>query len=475
MASADPQDDQMIYALVDYEDPYVQPLILSALKSQLPPSSYTLITSLSQLPSPTSRLLQWVQYESIDFDHLLAHPSTSLANAYIIRKALIRKHYLSTTIANWITKYPDSLLKRHVKPSVEFEVDYAEFLDDALVEAWELKESWGRNESLGEEGQKEWWILKPGMSERGQGIRLFSSEEELTGIFEEWDPDSDEEEEENDDKEKDEDARSDAGPNDSVANPSKSMESGIITSQLRHFIAQPYLHPPLLLSPPSSSPSSPASLRKFHIRTYILASSALKIHIYRPMLALFAASPYTPPWSTDLQSNRDEAMKAHLTNTCLQDTGDREGSVGLFWDLPDEIPGQPDFSGTSTSPSTSQQPTPNSNWKSTIFTQICAITSSTFEAAARSMSTHFQPLPNAFEIFGLDFMVSVEPGTGELRTWLLEVNAFPDFRQTGGELKDVVGGLFEGVVGVGVQGMFGVDAGGEGEMVKVLDIDLGRR
>jgi tubulin--tyrosine ligase len=447
MASGD--SDGKIYALIDYEDPYVQPLILSALKKRLPTSRFELITSISQLPSPSSRLLQWVQYESIDFDHLTDQSSSSVANAYVIRKALIRKHYLSTTIANWITKYPESLLKKHVKPSVEFEVDYAEFLDDALVDAWDLKESWARNEEK-DEKEREWWILKPGMSERGQGIRLFSSEEELTEIFEEWDPPSDDEDEEGD-------ARSDADGE-------KEGNDGIMTSQLRHFIAQPYIHPPLLLSPPSERASNPSSLRKFHIRTYVLATGALQVYVYRPMLALFAARSYIPPWDQVLQEDREEAMKAHLTNTCLQDTGDREGSVGLFWSLPNDIPTQPD-STTSIS---------SSDWKNKIFTQLCAATGETFEAAARGMSIHFQPLPNAFEIFGLDFMVNVEED-GELRCWLLEVNAFPDFRQTGDELSGMIEGLFEGVVDVGIKEAFGMQAEEREDMVKVLDIDLGRR
>lgn len=467
MNSATPNGDEKIYALVDYEDPYVQPLILSALEKRLPPSTYELITSISQLPSPTSRLLQFVQYESINFDHLVEHSTTSIANAYVIRKALIRKHYLSTTIANWITKYPESLLKKHVKPSVEFEVDYAEFLDDALVEAWELKESWARNEaSDGEEGrenEREWWILKPGMSERGQGIRLFSSEEELTNIFEEWDPESDDEDEDGGD------ARSDDEANSKLSG--RDEERGIITSQLRHFIAQPYIHPPLLF-PSQSSASNPAdSFRKFHIRTYVLASGALTVYVYRPMLALFAASPYIPPWDHGLQADRDEAMKAHLTNTCLQDSGDREGSVALFWSLPNTLPSQPSSSSTAPIPSAEQE-----NWKDRVFDQICQITGETFEAAARGMSIHFQPLPNAFEIFGLDFMVGIEYN-GELRTWLLEVNAFPDFRQTGAELKGLVEGLFEGVVEVGIKGFFEGKEGREesDDMVKVLDIDLGRR
>ncbi|KAI4917769.1 hypothetical protein J4E85_009861 [Alternaria conjuncta] len=467
MATSDVKPSEKIYALINYEDPYVQPLILAALQKRLPESSYEFITSVSQLPSPSPRLLQWVQYESIDFDHLLENSSTSLANAYVIRKALIRKHYLSTTIANWITKYPDSVLKRHVKPSVEFEVDYAEFLDDALVEAWELKESWARNEGQEEVEKKEWWILKPGMSERGQGIRLFSSERELTEIFEEWDPESDDEEEEEDEDEEGH-ARSDAGGGGENGERKEVQEkeegNGIITSQLRHFIAQPYIHPPCLLTPPNA-PSS--ELRKFHIRTYVLATSALQVFVYRPMLALFAARPYVPPWNNVLQEDRDEAMRAHLTNTCLQESGDREGSVGLFWDLPNNIPQQPEGLELDV----------KSDWKDLVFEQIKATTGATFEAAARGMSIHFQPLPNSFEIFGLDFMVGIEED-GSLNTYLLEVNAFPDFRQTGVELSGMIQGLFEGVVEKGVLPFFGVGGerkDGEDGMVKVLDVDLGRR
>ncbi|KAF3007475.1 hypothetical protein E8E13_004852 [Curvularia kusanoi] len=448
MASAAQTSDAPIHALINYEDPYVQPLILSALKKRLPSASYKLVDSIKDLPSSTP-CLQFVQYESIDWDRLMSH-SESLANAYVIRKALIRKHYLSTTIANWITKYPDSALKRGAKPSVEFEVDYAEFLDDALVEAWELKESWARNEEVGEEEKekREWWILKPGMSDRGQGIRLFSSEEELTAIFEEWDPESDDEEEE-------EDARSDAGD--------KDEGDGIITSQLRHFVAQPYIHPPLLLAPPGDA----TQLRKFHIRTYVLASGALKVFVYKPMLALFAARPYAAPWETDFESEeeREDAMRAHLTNTCIQESGDREGSVGLFWNLPDDLTSQP-----------GAEVNAQSDWKEQVFAQIKAITGATFEAAARGMSIHFQPLPNAFEIFGLDFMVGIEED-GSVNTYLLEVNAFPDFRQTGDELSDMIEGLFEGVVDEAIAPFFGkaAERKGENEMVKVLDVDLGRR
>jgi tubulin--tyrosine ligase len=424
-------------AVIDYEEPYVQPLILAALASRLPKDSYDLVSSTSQTSSSTP-VLHIRSYEQLPFEDIVSQPDKCLGNAYIIRKALIRKHYLTTTSHNWITKNPTSVLKSHVKPSCDFELDYAEFLDDALVEAWDLQASFQKNENE-ELADREWWILKPGMSDRGQGIRLFSTQDELQSIFDEWEaerPDSDDEEE--DDGEAQEQASGDY----------------IMTSQLRHFVAQPYIHAPLLL------PNNP---RKFHIRTYVVAVGSLKVYVYRSMLALFAATPYTAPWASSATSPID--LSAHLTNTCLQD-GTREGSVLSFWDLPSTLPLSSSSTGSSTVPT---------DWREDVFSQICGVTGEIFEAAARGMMVHFQTLPNAFEVFGLDFLVDAE-GTA----WLLEVNAFPDFKQTGDDLKAVVEGLWEGVVDVAVAPFFGVQQDVEtGEknrdMVLVRELDLGRK
>jgi tubulin--tyrosine ligase len=191
--------------------------------------------------------------------------------------------------------------------------------------------------------------------------------------------------------------------------------------------------------------------------------SALKVYVYKPMLALFAAEAYTEPGSSGVGEGgvNGEELKAHLTNTCLQ-SGEREGSVHAFWDLPSSFP------------SLASDP----DWRNQVFAQVCASTSAVFEAAARSMSVHFQPLPTAFEVYGLDFMVDEKRNV-----WLLEVNAFPDFGQTGTDLEGLVGGLFEEVVRVGVKPFLGLEGRNEegkeeerkGEMVKVLDVDLGRR
>ena len=317
--------------------------------------------------------------------------------------------------------------------TVAFELDYAEFLDEALVECWELVESFGKEE-------REWWVLKPGMSDQGHGVRLFCCEEELRAIFEEW-----EEEEENDN----DDANADILPD---TNGQDGIGAGIMTSQLRHFIAQKYIHRPLLLEAHGN--------RKFHIRSYVLVVGALRVYVYKEMLALFASKPYAAPRSSSSSSPAPSIdSQVHLTNTCRQD-GSREGTVVRFWDLQRN--------------STTNLP---SAWKDTVYDQICGSTGTLFEAAAREQMIHFQTLENAFEIFGVDWMVD-ENGV----PWLLEVNAFPDFKQSGGDLKDVVQGLWNGVVGVAVKGFFRSqsredereDDGSLG-MRKVLDVDLGRR
>ncbi|KAL7786798.1 survival protein sure-like phosphatase/nucleotidase [Trichoderma afarasin] len=421
-----------IQAIVSYDDPYVQPLIVSALNTVLPKDSFNLITDISAegfnlsstLPSSDSSVLQIMPYEAIDFEFASSHTKTSLINSYMIRKALIRKHYLSATLDHWAAKNPDSILKKHLRRSEAFEVDYAEFLDDALVEAFDLRESMDRNEEK-ESSEREWWILKPGMSDRGQGIRLFSTMEELQDIFDGWEedrPDSDDEEDGEDHE---------AGAVDGDAD-----GDYITASHLRHFVAQPYIHPPLLLSPGG---------HKFHIRTYVLCTGSLDVYVYKHMLALFAGKPYTAPWEAPSD------IEAFLTNTCLQDSPN-ENTVQRFWGLPLE-----------------------GAVLERVFGQICETTGEVFEAAARAMPIHFQTLPNAFEVFGLDFLVDEK---GE--AWLLEINAFPDFKQTGGDLREIVEGFWRGVVRVAVGPFFGVEGVVKGEkeggdMVAVRKIDLGRR
>ena len=253
---------------VDYDDPLVAELIRDALDQLIPDTKYTPATSAS---------LQWSSYESITFETILKNPRT-LCNSYIFRKALIRKHFLATTVQTWLAKHPESILAKAVPKTYLLECDYADYLDEALNESYELRDALGEGKSF---------ILKPSMTDRGQGIRLFSTREELEGIFEEFDVDSEE-------------------------------EDGVMASQLRHFVVQEYISRPLLLQ--SVRPG-----RKFHIRASVVAFGAIKVWVWSEMLALFAGQMYDPSTSD---------MGAHLTNTCLQDGPNKDENVLRFWSLP---------------------------------------------------------------------------------------------------------------------------------------------
>ena len=62
----------------------------------------------------------------------------------------------------------------------------------------------------------------------------------------------------------------------------------------------------------------------------------------------------------------------------------------------------------------------------------------------------------------------------DLNVSLLEVNSYPDFKQTGDELSSLIDGLFEGVVDVVVKPFLaGVKECEVKNMEKVLGIELG--
>lgn len=180
-------------------------------------------------------------------------------------------------------------------------------------------------------------------------------------------------------------------------------EDGADLQYLREWVIQKYIDRPLLLN----------GGRKFHIRTYILAVGALKVYVYGGMLALFAKNPY------DLGNLLDSY--AHVTNTCIQSDQpdfDETSAVQDFWKL----------EGISVEKLTH------------IFNQIKLIVADTFEALINEAAV-FQPLPNCFELYGLDFLVDEK-----YQVYLLEANAFPDFKQTGSELEELISLLFTEVI-----------------------------
>jgi tubulin--tyrosine ligase len=63
----------------------------------------------------------------------------------------------------------------------------------------------------------------------------------------------------------------------------------------------------------------------------------------------------------------------------------------------------------------------------------------------------FQPLPNAFELFGVDFLVAHVPGSASYQVKLLEMNAEPAIEKTGARLTWILEDLFASIATVCVR------------------------
>lgn len=198
--------------------PLTHRLVQNSLDKLNPPPE--IITTLPESDKP-SNLLQWSTYDVIDHDLTLFQNTESkvLTCAYTIRKALIRKHFLSRCTQHYVVKNPNSVLKSGVPRTWEIELS---FIDD-LDEMWS-DELWDLGEVL-DQGEK-WMILKPGMASRGMGIRLFHTKEELESIFQEFEEEEEDEEESEDGDDKDKPEEED------------DSATGVATSQLRHFVIQ---------------------------------------------------------------------------------------------------------------------------------------------------------------------------------------------------------------------------------------------
>ncbi|KAI7904694.1 tubulin-tyrosine ligase family-domain-containing protein [Cokeromyces recurvatus] len=323
-----------------------------------------------QVDPSSMHQLQWLEYELINWQNLAKNPQQTLANAYCIRKGLIRKSQFAYNVSKYLSKNPTSILKQAIPETWLFELDHVDYFEEAMNEVYEVERD------LNEEGSEHMFIIKPSMANKAAGIKVFNSLEQLRAMFEE--PESDEEEEEEEEEEED-DGREDL-------------------SQVREWVIQRYIKHPLLVNG-----------RKFHIRAYVLAKSNIQVYLYKPMLALFAMKPYN---TSNLEDNL-----IHLTNTCIQqgeEGFDEKASVKLFWEL--DLP-KKDLNH--------------------LFEQMKHILADVFDACTSEMTT-FQAMPNAFELFGVDFLVDQE-----LNVYFLEANAFPDFKQTGDKLQYIIQELFE--------------------------------
>ncbi|KAI5918815.1 TTL domain-containing protein [Camillea tinctor] len=393
----------------------------------------------------------------------------ALINAYPNSDALARKNYLSRAVEFWTAKRPGSILKTHSPLTVCLSLDYAEYVDEALMAADDLTlfHSLQENENKAP-AEREWWILKPALVDCGAGIRLFSTLEELASHLELAENEVEDEDDEDEIEEglAEKDAGKDFSPN--LSFPGLNTLDGLVTavggmkldakglgngqltkkqpyvfkeggripsSEMREFVAQRYI-----------TAIAPLEKRKWHVRAYVLSIGRLKVYVFREMLALLALEDYEPPWL-------NPSLKSSLTNTGLQDEEDilAKESMREFWAAPDDLlPG-------------------GESWKERVFDQICEISSEIFRAAAHTMADKFTTVDRCYELFGVDFLVDMD-GTA----WLLEVNETPAFYQ-----QSIAGPialrLMESVILVALEHMGLVDSGEEKNadvrkrMIEVLD------
>lgn len=198
----------VVTAFVEWPSaPLTDTLIRRALeKLPIPPLIISSLANYVEGP-----LIQWAAYDAIDHELTLSKPSLVCSSSYIIRKAIIRKHYLHRCIQAYVTKHPDCLLKLCVPRTWDIEISFADELDDMWSD-----ELWDLSVEL-EKPQTMWWILKPGMADRGMGIRLFSSKSELQRILDSFEEQSN---------------------TDSDCGSEECGDTNIIISQLRHFVIQ---------------------------------------------------------------------------------------------------------------------------------------------------------------------------------------------------------------------------------------------
>lgn len=430
--------------------------------------------------------LYLVDYDLLPFEDLLPGSSASAkgkqpqCSSYVIRKALIRKHYLASALNAYAVKLPPGSAAdrfRTCTPKTwHLEIQFADELDELLMDdLYDLAELMDTNQAARDESREvdvRWFILKPGMADRGNGIRIFSTLDQLQAIFEEFEPESD------DDETGDEDDQISAGATDRLEQDQAGYtgkDTSVMASQLRHFVIQEYIRSPLLVDPTGSADDgsvlagtsqklnngchTSSGARKFHLRAYVLCVAGLRVYLHDDMLALFAPLPYQEPTEATVRD-----LRCHLTNTCLQEDGSlavgndarpKEENVFLWSDLAGSSFRDPGARDVHLPGTLSQEMIQDVRRKA------ADVIGASFEAAAKAGSIHWQMWPNAFEVFGVDLLVgyddNAKSGTEpaercerDLKVWLLEVNAQPDFAQTGARLSAVIDNLFERVCEIAV-------------------------
>ncbi|KAI3644908.1 hypothetical protein MP228_011072 [Amoeboaphelidium protococcarum] len=363
--------------IVNMDDPYTHKKIVKSiqqndrlLESTVQYDSEGLIANIADAD------ICWAEYEQIP--HELVHTSECMVNCFTIRKSLIRKANFVYAYQQWAVKNQDAVLTRHIPRTFILQMDHPDYYYEMMDDCWEVRRDLEQNSD-----GSPLFIIKPSMANKAAGITILSQEQDLIDLIEKVYEHSLSEDEEDED----------------VDLQCQDAEDGNL-SHIQEWAIQDYIRDPLL---------GLNGQKKFHLRVYVLAVGRLQVYLYNEFLALFALNEYSnEPVNGD--------PKSHITNTCVQqnDADFVEENQVKLW---------------------SQLKSLHSEYASkfdSVSQQIADITADVFKVVMND-PIGFQPRNNAFEWFGLDFVVD-----SNWHAWYLEANAFPDFGQTGSKLSDTI-------------------------------------
>lgn len=233
------------------------------------------------------------------------------------RASLIRKSNLAHTIALYLSKNPDSPLRRATPQTFHFSCSFADEIDELLMDdLYEVEQSFAEAENGGE---KKWWILKAALADKGNGIRLFSSRETLEDIFREFEPESDDEEDED---EAEEEPQAEGMSRAAMFG----ADTRVDATQLREWVIQVRLHHPALpphadtLSCRNISPRPYCSilhLAQTHEGPSFTCGSTSSPSAVSPSTFTTLSLPFSRrrlillPWSTTTQSGQANSTCRH--------------------------------------------------------------------------------------------------------------------------------------------------------------------
>lgn len=361
---------------------------------------------LAQVKREEDASILWADYEDLDFDRILAGDGKIKANSYLIRKGLGRKAQLAYQLRKYMAKRPQSVLHGAVPETLVIET-WEAFEEEMSFGALGATFDQNLTASLSQRDRLEWCL-------RDAKERLAQSPDQAWIL------------------------------KPSVTN--KGAEVAVLRDyvtmadvvgewpDVREWVLQAYVARPLL-----------HKRKKFHLRCYVLAVGDLSVYVWRQVLLLSSAMEYD---EQDLGN-----QLAHITNTARQvEDGEphlvaEEECVFLLDDLVGDL-----------RISRGLKLEEAEGVVEGIRKGMEEVTGELFKAL-HGERTVFAPLPQCFELLGLDFLVSLDEDKEKDKTstlmpqvHLLEVNPGPDFKQTGPRLRPVIGGLLEATLDVAVLG-----------------------